>query len=52
MKIVFQDMVSLFGPGCLGNHFVDQAGLKLKRDSLASASQVLDSKVWATTTRA
>jgi hypothetical protein len=28
--LVFGDRVSLYSPGCLGTHFVDQAGLKLK----------------------
>ena len=27
---VFQDRVSLYSPGCLGTHSVDQAGLKLR----------------------
>jgi hypothetical protein len=43
----FQDRVSLYGPGCLGTHFVDQAGLKL-RNPPASASQVLGLKVCTT----
>jgi hypothetical protein len=34
---VFQDRVSLYSPGCPGNHFVDQAGLEL-RNPPASAS--------------
>jgi hypothetical protein len=45
---VFQDRVSLYSPGCPGAHFVDQAGLEL-RNQLASASQVLELKVCATT---
>jgi hypothetical protein len=47
---VFQDRVFLCSPGCPGTHFVDQAGLKL-RNPPASASQVLESKVCATTAR-
>ena len=35
--LVFQDRVSLCGPGCPGAHFVDQAGLEL-RSPPASAS--------------
>jgi hypothetical protein len=27
--LVFRDRVSLYSSGCLGTHFVDQAGLKL-----------------------
>jgi hypothetical protein len=42
--LVFQDRVSLYSPGCLGTHFVDQAGLEL-RNLPASASQVLGLKV-------
>jgi hypothetical protein len=38
-----QDRVSLYSPGCLGTHFVDQAGLEL-RNLFASASQVLGLK--------
>jgi hypothetical protein len=34
-------------PGSPGTHFVDQAGLKLRKPP-ASASQVLGLKVWAT----
>ena len=44
----FRDRVSLYGPGCPGTHFVDQAGLEL-RNLPASASQVLGLKVCATT---
>jgi hypothetical protein len=46
--LVFRERVSLYSPGCLGTHSVDQAGLKL-RNSPASASQVLRLKVCATT---
>jgi hypothetical protein len=35
----FGDRVSLYSPGCLGTHFIDQAGLEL-RNPPASASQV------------
>jgi hypothetical protein len=28
--LVFQDRVSLYSPGCLGTHSVDQAGLELR----------------------
>jgi hypothetical protein len=45
---VFQSRVSLCGPGCLGTHFVDQAGLEL-RNPPASASQVLGLKACAIT---
>jgi hypothetical protein len=45
--LVFQDRVSLYGPGCPGTHFVDQAGLKL-RNLPASASRVLGLKACAT----
>jgi hypothetical protein len=38
----------LYGPGCPGTHFVDQAGLKL-RNLPASASQVLGLKACTTT---
>jgi hypothetical protein len=49
--LVFQDRVSLCSPGCLGTHFVDQAGLEL-RNLPASASQALEElKVCATTPR-
>jgi hypothetical protein len=41
-------VVSLYGPGCPGTHFVDQAGLEL-RNPPASASQVLGLKACATT---
>ena len=43
----FRDRVSLYSPGCPGIHSVDQAGLEL-RNSLASASQVLGLKAYAT----
>jgi hypothetical protein len=43
-----RDRVSLCSPGCLGTHFVDQAGLEL-RNPPASASQVLGLKACATT---
>jgi hypothetical protein len=46
----FQDRVSLYSPGCLGTHFVDQAGLKL-RNPPASASQGLGLKACTTTPR-
>jgi hypothetical protein len=46
--LVFQDRVSLYSPGCPGNHFVDQAGLEL-RNLPASASRVLGLKACATT---
>jgi hypothetical protein len=46
--LFFRDRVSLYSPGCPGTHFVNQAGLKL-RNPPASASQVLGSKVCATT---
>ena len=39
-------VVFFCSPGCLGTHFVDQAGL---RDSPASASGVLELKVYTTT---
>jgi hypothetical protein len=45
--LVFQDMVSLYSPGCPGTHFVDQAGLEL-RNPPAYASQVLGLKACAT----
>ena len=45
---VFRDRVSLYSPGCPGNHFVDQAVLEL-RNLPASASRVLGSKACATT---
>lgn len=35
-------------PSCPGTHYIDQSGLEL-RDALDSASQVIGSKVWATT---
>jgi hypothetical protein len=47
---VFRDWASLCSPGCPGTHSVDQAGLEL-RNPPASASQVLGSKVCATTAR-
>jgi hypothetical protein len=40
--------VYLYSPGCLGTHFVDQAGLEL-RNLPASASRVLGLKACATT---
>jgi hypothetical protein len=46
----FRDRVSLYSPGCLGAHFVDQASLELRNPS-ASASQVLGLKACATTTQ-
>jgi hypothetical protein len=45
---VFQDRVSLCSSGCLGTHFVDQTGLKL-RNLPVSASQVLGLKACNTT---
>jgi hypothetical protein len=45
-----RDRVSLYSPSCPGTHSVHQAGLKL-RNPPASASQVLGSKVCATTAR-
>jgi hypothetical protein len=42
--LVFQDRVSLCSPGCPGTHFVDQAGLELRKRIPASASQVLGIK--------
>ena len=44
----FSDRVSLYSSGCPGNHFVDQAGLKV-RNLPASASGVLGLKARATT---
>jgi hypothetical protein len=44
----FRDRVSLYSPGCLETHFVDQAGLEL-RNPPASASRVLGLKACATT---
>ena len=46
--LFFRDRVSLWSPGCLGTHSVDQAGFK-QRNSPASASQVLGLKVCTTT---
>jgi hypothetical protein len=46
--LFFQDMVSLYNPGCPGTRSVDQAGLEL-RNLPASASRVLGLKVCATT---
>jgi hypothetical protein len=48
--LVFRDRVSLYSSGCPGTHSVDQAGLNL-RNLPASASQVLELKACATTTR-
>jgi hypothetical protein len=45
---VFPDRVSLCSPGCPGTHFVDQAGLELRKLP-ASACQVLGLKACATT---
>jgi hypothetical protein len=47
--LFFRDRVSLCSPGCPGTHSVDQAGLELRRNPPASASQVLGLKVCATT---
>jgi hypothetical protein len=44
---IFRERVSLYSSGCLGTHFVDQAGLKL-RNPPASASRVLELKACAT----
>jgi hypothetical protein len=46
--LVYQDRVTLYGPGCPGTHSVDQAGLEL-RNLPASASRVLGLKAWPTT---
>jgi hypothetical protein len=47
--VFYQDrVVSLYSPGCLGIHSVDQAGLKL-RNPPAFAFQVLELKACATT---
>jgi hypothetical protein len=46
--LVFQDRVSLYSPGCPGNHFVDQAGREL-RSLPASSSQVMGLKACTTT---
>jgi hypothetical protein len=46
--LVFRDRVSLYSPGCLGTHSVDQAGLEL-RNPPASASLVLGLKACTTT---
>ena len=46
--VVFWDRVSLYSPGCPGNHLVDQAGLEL-RNLPASDSRVLGLKACATT---
>jgi hypothetical protein len=46
--LVFQDRVSLCSHGSPGTHFVDQAGLELRKPP-ASASQVLGLKACATT---
>lgn len=32
--VVVEDWVSLYSPGCLGNHCVDQSGLRLPEMSL------------------
>ena len=44
---LFRDRISLYSPGCLGTHFVDQDGLKL-RNLPASASQGLGLKAFTT----
>jgi hypothetical protein len=36
--VCFRDRVSLYSSGCPGTHFVDQAGLELRKDP-TSASQ-------------
>jgi hypothetical protein len=43
-----RDRVSLYSPGCPGDHFVDQAGLEL-RNPPASVPWVLGLKACATT---
>jgi hypothetical protein len=46
--LFFRDRVSVFNSGCPGTHFVDQAGLELRKPP-ASASRVLGLKACATT---
>jgi hypothetical protein len=46
--LFFRDRVSRYSSGCPGAHFVDQAGLELRKPP-ASASRVLELKVCATT---
>jgi hypothetical protein len=41
--LFFRDRVSPYSPGCPGTHFVDQAGLELRKPP-ASASRVLGFK--------
>jgi hypothetical protein len=48
LLLLFQVRVSLYSPGCVGTHFVDQYGLEL-RNLPASASRVLGLKACATT---
>jgi hypothetical protein len=48
--LFFQARVSLYSPGCPGTHSINQAGLEL-RNPPASASQVLELKVYATITQ-
>lgn len=43
------DVVNLYNSGCPGTNFVDLAGLEL-RDCLASASQMLEIKLYTPTT--
>jgi hypothetical protein len=50
LVLVFQDRVSLYSPGSLGTHFVDQASLDLG-NLPASASRVLGLKACATMPR-
>jgi hypothetical protein len=47
--LVFQDKISLCSIGFPGVHSANQAGLKTQRVTHASASQVLELKVCATT---
>ena len=48
---VFRDRVSLYSPGCLGTHSVDQAGLKLRNLPVKIASQVLGLMACTTTSQ-
>jgi hypothetical protein len=40
-SLLFGDRVSLYSPGCIGIHSVDQGGLELRNLPASSASQVL-----------
>ena len=51
LSFVFQDRVSLYTPGCLGIHSVDQDDFEL-RTSPASVSQMLGLEMCANTTQA